>query len=252
VSSSRTRDEGPGTRLNRYLARCGASSRRGCDALIEKGLVSINGRRADSPGMRVMPGDAVECGGRILVLPPMATAAFNKPVGMEVTLAGDSGRGIRKVLSAMPAGCVPVGRLDINTSGLLLLSNDGELVFRLSHPRWCVEREYLLYLEKPPSQPALAGLGRGVLIGPGQVCRPIRFERSGPLGLKLVLGQGRHHEVRRLAEAAGLALAGLERLRYGPVSLGGLGRGGRRLLAGDELEKLYRCVDLEPPDSSRP
>jgi 23S rRNA pseudouridine2605 synthase len=233
-----------GIRLNRYMARCGAGSRRASDGLVSSGAVTINGHPADSPGIRVHPGDVVEVRGRRLTLPELVTAAFNKPLGMEVTLAGGC-RTLAGVLSGLPPGCVPVGRLDVNTGGLLILTNDGELAFRLAHPRWGVQREYLLSLESTPPDQVLARLRRGSAIGGGDVCRPVTVERSGPLGLRIVLTTGRNREVRRLAEVAGLALAGLERLRYGPVRLGSLPRGRVKVLRGRELHELYSCVSLD-------
>jgi 23S rRNA pseudouridine2605 synthase len=238
-----SRSEEAGIRLNRFLARCGAASRRGSDELIASGLVTVNGKTADSPGIRVMPGDRVECGGRPVVLPRILTAAYNKPLGIEVTLSGKSA--ISSVTASFPAGCVPVGRLDVDTSGLLLLSNDGDLTFRLTHPRWRVEREYLLVLDRQPSERTVDRLRAGVPIGRGDFCRPVGVERAGPLGLRVILVTGRYHEVRRMAEAAGLGLAGLERVRYGPVGLGSLERGRTRILSGAELRSLYSCVGLD-------
>jgi 23S rRNA pseudouridine2605 synthase len=236
--------EDKGVRLNRYLARCGTGSRRNSDALIASGLVFVNGKAADSPGIRIMPGDRVECRGEMLTLPRPATLAYNKPVGVEVTLASKSGA-MSRLLEPLPSGCVPVGRLDIDTAGLILISNDGDLTFRLTHPRWQVEREYLLCLDSEPPQAVLARLSRGVPIGRGEFCRPTLVERSGPLGLRVVLTTGRYHEVRRMAEASGLELVGLERIRYGPVKIGALGTGRLRTLSGGELRGLYACVALD-------
>jgi 23S rRNA pseudouridine2605 synthase len=240
--SSPTEDRG--IRLNRYLARCGTGSRRNSDALIDSGLVTVNGKAADSPGIRIMPGDRVECRGEMLTIPRPATLAYNKPVGVEVTLASKSGA-MSRLLETLPSGCVPVGRLDIETGGLILISNDGDLTFRLTHPRWQVEREYLLCLDSEPSLAILDRLRRGVPIGRGETCRPALVERSGPLGLRVVLTTGRYHEVRRMAEASGLELVGLERIRYGPVRIGTMGTGRLRTLSGGELRGLYACVALD-------
>jgi len=191
----------------------------------------------------VLPGDRVECRGRPLFLPETVSAVYNKPIGMEVTLA--EGSALSAVISGLPAGCVPVGRLDVETGGVLLFSNDGDLAFRLTHPRWLVEREYLLSLESSPDEGVLRALAKGVPIGEGEVCRPVRVGRSGPLGLVIVLTTGRYHEVRRMAAALGLGLAALERTRYGPVTLSGLGRARLRRLGGRVLDDLYSCVGLD-------
>ncbi len=240
------RGEAPGTRLNRYLARAGVGSRRDCDELIERGLVKLNGRRAASPGERVLPGDRVEYGGRVIILPDPCTFAWNKPIGVETSLADRAGR-LAALVDRLPAGCVPVGRLDMNTSGLLLLSNDGDLTHRLTHPRWGVEREYLLGLAADLPRGVLPFLRAGVAIAPGQFCRPVSVKALGARRLAVVLRTGRYHEVRRLADAARLEISFLERRRFGAVSLGDLARGAVRRLMPAEAAALYASVGLEPP-----
>lgn len=232
-----------GMRLNRYMARAGAGSRRACDSLIAEGRVRVNGRRPDSPGMRVAPGDRVEVSGRLLVLPEPAVFAWNKPLGVEVSMAAGDAR-LRTLMERLPPGCVPVGRLDINTGGLILLSNDGDLTFRLTHPRWGTEREYLVHSSADLPPGTAAALARGVRIGPGPLCRPVSFRVTGARKLLLVLRSGRYHEVRRIVEALGVSVTSLERLRFGPVRLEDLARGAFRRIAGRELAALYDSVGL--------
>jgi 23S rRNA pseudouridine2605 synthase len=237
-----------GWRLNRFLARAGIASRRACDLLIEDGAVRVNGRLVTSPGTRVDPGDKVSCMGETVVLPVPRTAVLNKPIGYETTMAAGEKRSISELILKLPfRGGVPVGRLDINTGGLLLVSSDGDLVHRLTHPRWMVDREYRLNLGTECTPELLDRLRRGALIGPGETSRPASVKPSGARGILIVLRTGRNREVRRLAEACGIPLAGLERIRYGTVRLDGLARGAWRMLEGGELLELRRLVGLEPP-----
>lgn len=242
-------EAGEGTRLNRFLARAGVGSRRACDDLIKQGLVTINGRRPESIGVQVMPGDRVEYSGRRITLPEQAAYAWNKPIGVETSMADRSGR-LKALLEKLSPGCVPVGRLDINTGGLLILTNDGDLTNRLTHPRWGIEREYVLTLSGDIPTGALQTLKKGVSIGPGPLCRPVAVNASGARRLSVVLTSGRYHEVRRMAQAAGLQLAALERVRFGPVVIGDLPRGEHRNLSRKEVQMLYALVGLEPPRRS--
>ncbi len=148
------------------------------------------------------------------------------------------------MISDLPPGTVPVGRLDINTGGLLLLSNDGELVNRLTHPSWEVEREYRVFLNRTPGPSAVRLLRQGVSIGHGEFSKPLAVKLSDKRSVNIVLRTGRNHEVRRLIEACGLQLEGLERVRYGTVTLKGIERGKWRLLYPDELEDLKKTVKL--------
>ncbi|MDM7992670.1 MAG: pseudouridine synthase [Candidatus Fermentibacter sp.] len=256
-TSSRTRaagagsgaDSSEGMRLNRFLARAGVGSRRACDEIIRQGLVTVNGRRPESIGVQVAPGDRVEYSGRRIVLPVPAAYAWNKPVGVETSMADRSGR-LKAVLARLNPGCVPVGRLDINTGGLLILTNDGDLTNRLTHPRWGIEREYILTLGDDMPSGVLQKLRGGIPIGPGPLCRPVAVTPLGARRLSIVLTTGRYHEVRRMASAAGLALAALERIRFGPVSIGDLPRGEHRNLSRREMQMLYSLVGMEPPSSS--
>ncbi len=232
-------------RLNRYLARAGIASRRKSDILIQEGRISVNGEIITVPGFRVSKTDEVTYQGNPVKLRPFRTAALNKPHGFETTLSPDSKRSIQQLISGLPPGTVPVGRLDINTGGLLLLSNDGELVNRLTHPSWEVEREYRVFLKNPPGPSAMRSLRKGASIGPGEFSKPLAVKSSGKRSLNIVLRTGRNHEVRRLLEACGLQLEGLERVRYGSVTLKGIERGKWRLLDDAELKALMRTVRLD-------
>lgn len=233
-----------GFRLNRYLARSGIASRRKSDVLITEGLVKVNGRVETSPGYRVMEGDRVTCMGRRVELQPLMTAALNKPHGYETTLAPDAERSISSLMEGLPPGTVPVGRLDVNTGGLLLLSNDGRLVNRLTHPSWEVEREYRVFLEASPEDRMEVRLRKGARIGRGEFSKPVSVRIYGERSISIVLHTGRNREVRRLFEACGIPLSGLERVRYGPISIRGLERGEWRMLTSKELGELKASVGL--------
>ena len=235
----------PAYRLNRYLARAGIASRRKSDILIQGGQVSVNGKIVTVPGFRVSENDKVAFQGYPVKLQPFRTAVLNKPHGFETTLSPDSKRSILNLIIGLPPGTVPVGRLDINTGGLLLLSNDGELVNRLTHPSWEVEREYRVFLKNQPGPSALQSLRKGASIGPREFSKPISVKSSGKNSINVVLRTGRNHEVRRLLEACGIHLEGLERVRYGSVTLKGLQRGKWRLLDGSELAALKKTVRLD-------
>jgi 23S rRNA pseudouridine2605 synthase len=243
------RKNSDGCRLNRYLARAGIASRRKCDLLITQGSVQVNGRTVTVPGYRVTDSDRVTCMGSVVEPQPLRTAVLNKPHGYETTMAEGPGRTVASLLRGLPPGTVPVGRLDINTGGLLLLSNDGSLVNRLTHPSWEVEREYRAFLAAPPDESQLKRLRRGASIAPGEYSRPSSVQRSGDRSVNLVLHTGRNREVRRLFEACRIPLAGLERVRFGPVTLKGVKRGEYRILSPSELSELRRIVGLSEDNS---
>jgi len=231
-------------RLNRYLARAGIASRRKSDILIQNGKVSVNNKIVTVPGYRISEEDTVQYLGQNVRLPEFRTAVLNKPHGFETTLAPGTKRSIVKLVKGLSPGTVPVGRLDVNTGGLLLLSNDGELVHRLTHPSWQVEREYRIFLQAAPDPGMLKILRRGASIGPREFSKPHSVESSGKNSVNLVLHTGRNREVRRLLQACSIPFEGLERIRYGPVVLKGIKRGEWRYLDKNELLALRKSVKL--------
>jgi len=238
-----------GSRLDSYLSRAGVDSRRDCSENVRQGLCAVNGRVVRDPSHRLSKGDSVSYMGQGVTIPPPFVALLNKPVGYETTMAARKDRRtVAQLMQGMPRGCRPCGRLDVKTGGLLLCTNDGELLHRLSHPRWGVTREYRLGLRRKPPGGAIESMRKGLRIGRGEVCKPLSVERTGARELTMVLDRGRYHEVRRLVKAAGLGLRFLERTAYGPVRLQGVKRGAWKPLGGDVLAELYREVGLQPPD----
>jgi 23S rRNA pseudouridine2605 synthase len=233
-------------RLQKALARAGVASRRACEDLIREGRVTVNGRVA-SLGDRVDPSaDRVEVGGtRIPLDPELRYFALNKPPGV-VTTARDPQRR-PDVTRFYPPGprVFPVGRLDRDTEGLLLLTNDGELAHRLMHPRYGVEREYLAEVEGTPSRRALARLERGVALedGPARARSARGIAGTGNrAAVRIVMTEGRKREVRRMLAAVGFPVRRLVRVRVGPVRLGRLGPGEVRELESPEVRSLLEVT----------
>lgn len=233
-----------GERLQKALARAGLGSRRACEELIRGGRVTVNGRVAEL-GARVVPErDLVELdGARVPLDPTLRYFALHKPHGVVTTSRDPQGR--PDVSAYYPAGerVFPVGRLDRETEGLLLLTNDGELANRLMHPRYQVEKEYLAEVEGTPTPRAISQLLRGVTLDDGEArarsARPVAGSR-GRSAVRLVMTEGRKREVRRMLEAVGLPVRRLIRVRVGPIRLGRLRAGEVRELDIAEVRELMR------------
>jgi 23S rRNA pseudouridine2605 synthase len=235
-------------RVQRALARAGFGSRRACEELISAGRVEVNGRVA-TLGDRVDPaGDRIRVDGRrVSVDPGLRYLALHKPRGVTTTMRDPHAeRDLRRFLPRGPR-VFPVGRLDRETEGLLLLTNDGELAHRLAHPRHGVEKEYLAEVDGTPSQRQLGRLRRGVRLDDG-VARALAARATGRSGgrgaVRLVLAEGRKREVRRMLDVVGLPVRRLVRTRVGPVRLGKLRAGERRDLTPEEVRALYRVAGL--------
>jgi pseudouridine synthase len=235
-------------RLQKSLARAGYGSRRSCEALIEAGRVTLNGTVA-TLGNRATPGsDDVRVDGVTINLDPdVRYLALHKPVGVVTTMRDPQGRpDIRALLPPDGARVFPVGRLDRDSEGLLILTNDGELADRLTHPRYGVEKEYLAEVEGSPSERDLARLRAGVMLEDGlAAARSVRLvgRTGGRAALRLVMTEGRKREVRRLLAAVGLPVTRLVRLRVGPVKLGRLPAGELRELSAGEVLGLRRAAE---------
>ena len=238
----------PVERLQRSLARAGFGSRRACEELIAAGRVEINGRVA-TLGDRLDPAvDQVRVdGSKVNVNPELRTFALHKPRGVTTTMRDPHAE--RDLSGFIPKGLhvFPVGRLDRDTEGLLLLTNDGSLAHRLTHPRYAIEKEYLAEVGRPPSQRQLARLRRGVELDDG-TARAVDARSAGGAGgrggVRLVMIEGRKREVRRMLDAVQLPVRRLVRVRVGPIRLGKLGPGEVRELGPEDVRALYRAAGL--------
>jgi 23S rRNA pseudouridine2605 synthase len=223
-------------RLNAYLARAGVAARRRADELIKAGRVTVNGRRGelnDFVGRR----DSVEVDGRRIAPQELAYVLLHKPAGVVTTLHDPHGRPTVVDLVRHPARLVPVGRLDADTTGALLLTNDGELAHRLAHPRYEVDKVYEVEVEGEPGPEALRQLAEGVELDDGRTApaevRPLAASR-----IELIIHEGRKHQVKRMCEALGHPVRRLHRTRYASLDLAGLAPGEWRELSDAEIPRL--------------
>jgi pseudouridine synthase len=238
----------PVERLQRSLARAGFGSRRACEELIAAGRVEINGRMA-TLGDRLDPAvDQVRVdGSKVNVNPELRTFALHKPRGVTTTMRDPHAE--RDLSGFLPKGVhvFPVGRLDRDTEGLLLLTNDGSLAHRLTHPRYAIEKEYLAEVGRPPSHRQLARLRRGVELEDGPA-RAVDARSAGGAagrgGVRLVMVEGRKREVRQMLDAVELPVRRLVRVRVGPIRLGRLRPGDVRELEPEETRALFRATGL--------
>jgi 23S rRNA pseudouridine2605 synthase len=232
------------------IGRAGLCSRRAAEELIRAGRVRINGRVVRTLGLRVRIGrDRVEVDGAELRLAPLVYVLLHKPRGVVSTVSDPQGR--PTVLSLLPPQAprlYPVGRLDLNSTGLLLLTNDGELAQRLTHPRHAVPRTYRVKVAGLPDQRTLDRLRRGIpLDGVRAAPTTVRVVKELPTKtwLEITVREGRNHLVRRLCDAIGYPAEKLCRLRIGPLSLEGLPPGGLRALSPWEVARLRAAVGAE-------
>src|SRR5919197_576144 len=223
-------------RLNAYLARAGVGSRRKADELIKAGRVRVNGE-AGQLNTFVQARDRVEVDGRAVELQPLTYVLLHKPAGVVTTAHDPQGRRTVVDLVNHPARVVPVGRLDADTTGALLLTNDGELAHRLAHPRYEVEKIYDAEVEGDPDDAALKALERGVDLDDGRTA-PAQVRRLAPNKLELAIHEGRKHQVKRMLEAVGHPVIRLHRSRYAGLSVEGLEPGAWRELEPSEVDQL--------------
>ena len=225
-------------RLNAYLARAGVASRRRADELIKAGRVTVNG----DPGQLntfVAARDRVEVDGEPVTAQKLTYALLYKPAGTVTTASDPQGRPTVVELVDVPERVVPVGRLDADTTGALLLTNDGPLAHRLAHPRYGVEKVYEVEVEGRPGDAALQALAKGVELEDG-LTAPSTVRRLAPSRLELTLHEGRNRQVKRMLEAVGHPVRRLHRSRYAGLTLEGLEPGAWRELEPSEVERLRK------------
>lgn len=236
-------------RLHKLLARSGAASLRASERLIAEGRVTVNGVPATTPGASATPSDEIRVDGVLLSgSAPLRYVLLNKPVGVLSTAHDEMGR--RTVLDLVPLTdrLYPVGRLDRESEGLMLLTNDGELAARMTHPRHGVHKRYTVELEGPYSAADLARLSAGVMLEDG-LSKPLHAEyiKGGRVRstVEIVLGEGRNRQIRRMFEALDKNVLRLVRVALGPLRLEDLGARRHRELTTPEAMELRRAIGLE-------
>lgn len=238
-------------RLQKYLAAAGVSSRRSAEKLILNGRVSVGGRRVDKPGTMIVPGkDRVEVDGKEVFPGEKIYLLLNKPRGCITSLSDRFHRPLVRDLLPPELGRVfPVGRLDFDTEGLLLLTNDGEFCHKLIHPRHQVWKTYIANLRDSVGPAAVERLKRGVSIGEGVVAAPARVKVVSPdrRRVKISIREGKKRQIKRMAAAVGNRVLSLKRTKMGSLRLEGLKPGEWRRLSADEVAGLLASARPLPP-----
>jgi 23S rRNA pseudouridine2605 synthase len=229
-------------RLAKFLASAGVASRRASEELIRARRVTVNGETLTDPARDVSDADTVEVDGTLVTAErERVVYALNKPAGVVSTASDPQRRPTVVSLVDSPGRLYPVGRLDIDTTGLILLTNDGDLANRLTHPRFEVPKTYRAKVARPPvSERALRALRSGVTLDDGPTA-PARVRRVEPDVLEITIHEGRKRQVRRMCEHVGHRVRRLERIAFGPLKLGDLKPGRSRRLTPAEIDELARA-----------
>jgi len=233
-------------RLNKYIAQAGLASRREADRLTSEGKVTINGAVCKELGYDVKDGDQVRVNGTLIEgAEKLVYYALNKPVGYITTLDDEKGRPtVIDLMTDVTERVFPVGRLDGDTSGLLIMTNDGKLAYHIAHPSQKVFKKYLALVQGQVTKDAIWTLRNGVEID-GYKTKPARVEEVRMVGkntlLSIEISEGKYHQVRNMCKAVGNPVMELQRVAIGNVLLGHLHEGGYRKLTPKELEYLRKC-----------
>ena len=233
-------------RLNKYIADAGVTSRRGADSLIEAGRVKVNGKRITELGFKVDEKSNVEVDGETISLSTSKSyLALYKPRGVLSTMYDPDGRpSLAELMEFRKERLFHVGRLDKESEGLILLTNDGEITFRATHPSYGLEKTYLVNYEGELPRDAKAILTKGVELEDG-IGRVIGYKELPNNWLELKIHEGRYHIIRRLMEAVGVEVIRLVRSQFGPILLGDMKEGRWRDLNEVEVANLYKALDLK-------
>jgi 23S rRNA pseudouridine2605 synthase len=232
-------------RLNKFLSNSGVASRRKCDELIKEGKVFVNGQQVNEFGIQINPKkDKVSVEGKIVTLPSsFVYIKLNKPKGYACTASDEKGRKTIYELVDCDERLFSIGRLDYNSEGLLLLTNDGDFANKIAHPKYHMDKEYKVTVEGELKESELAVLRKGVVID-GERMPSARVEllsiENGFTKLSIIIDEGQNRQIRRMIEAIGHEIKLLKRVRIGQVKLGGLSRGEYKDLTEDELNSLVK------------
>ncbi len=226
-------------RLAKYLAHCGVASRRASEHLIAHGVVTVGGQRVIDPARDVDAGSGVAVNGVAVLPEPREVWALNKPENVTSTAREPGRRRAVTDLVASERRLYPVGRLDADSSGLILLTNDGELANRLTHPRYGVPKTYRARLRQPAEDSQIERLQRGVKLEDGRT-GPAQVSRSGPAEIEITITEGRNRQVRRMLQRVGNEVLSLRRVRFASLELGELPLGGARQLSRSEVRRLWK------------
>lgn len=239
-----------GIRLNKYLASCGVGSRRACDAIIQEGDVYINNSRVTSPGTRVEPDDSVRVGRKTVSPKATEVILFNKPRGLVSSSSDELGR--ETIYAALPPHLhhlKNVGRLDKDSEGMLVLTNDGDLALKLTHPSMKVEKEYLVTVDQAFDNAIIDKLIKGVHTIEGRAAAK-SIKRISPRRLRVVLETGLKRQIRIMFDAVHIKVTKLVRIRIGNLTGGGLEVGQWRTLEPEEIEALQKNPKQRQPKST--
>ena len=225
-------------RLAKHLAHCGVASRRAAERIIASGRVTVDGEMVTDPARDVSGAEDVRVDGSTIAPETPEVWAVNKPAGVVSTAREPGSRRAVVDLVRTDARLYPVGRLDADSAGLILLTNDGELANKLTHPRFGVHKTYTATLRRPPSDRDLERLARGVKLEDGPTA-PARVRRVGEREIEIAIREGRNRQVRRMFEAVGNEVVALRRVAFGSVRLGDLKAGAARRLEEGEVAALW-------------
>ncbi|MDQ3572824.1 MAG: rRNA pseudouridine synthase [Actinomycetota bacterium] len=226
-------------RLAKYLAHAGVASRRKSEELIAAGRVSIGGEPVTDPARDVDERSHVTVDGEPVRPEPRETWLLNKPLDVVSTAREPGSRRAVTELVASERRLYPAGRLDADSTGLIVLTNDGELANRLTHPRYGVERTYRATLRRSPTDAEISRLAKGVKLEDGRT-RPAQVTRAGRRGIEIRIREGRNRQIRRMAEAVGNEVVALQRTGFGSLRLEGLEEGESRRLSEPQIVQLWK------------
>lgn len=236
-------------RLNKYLAMCGVASRRKADELIQQGRVAVNDQVITQLGLKINPQrDKVTVDGKpVKQEETLLYIVLNKPKDYITTVKDEKGRKTVLDLVKVKQRIFPIGRLDRNTTGVLLLTNDGELAYRLMHPKYKIEKAYKVEIDKPIKLEDIEKLKRGIMLDGRKTesCDVYILPNSENKELGITIHEGRYRQIRRMFERLGYKVRKLHRVSFGGITVGGMKRGEWRYLTEKEIRKLKRLVGLE-------